>query len=137
MTNSAEIADRYVAVWNEPDPSVRRTLIRELWASGGVQVLEAPEAMREGAARYAMSALLEARGHDQLEQRVARAYEEFVAPGEFSFRSRGNAARLGDLLKFNWEMVSTNGGDVAAVGLEVLELDGDGRIRTDYQFIEQ
>ncbi len=137
ITKSAQVADRYVAVWNEPDPDRRRTLIRELWANGGVQVLEAPEAMREGAARYAMSALLEARGHDALEERVTRAYEEFVAPGEFSFRSRGNAARLGDLLKFNWEMVSTNGGDVAAVGLEILELDGDGRIRTDYQFIER
>jgi hypothetical protein len=33
-------------------------------------------------------------------------------------------------------MVPVGGGEVAAVGLEILVLDDDGRIRTDYQFIE-
>jgi hypothetical protein len=32
--------------------------------------------------------------------------------------------------------VRTSDGEVAAVGLEVLVLDDDGRIRTDHQFIE-
>jgi hypothetical protein len=67
---------------------------------------------------------------------VTRSYEDFVAPGEFSFRPRDNAARLDDVVKFNWEMVRTSDGEVAAVGLEVLVLDDDGRIRIDHQFIE-
>jgi hypothetical protein len=33
-------------------------------------------------------------------------------------------------------VVRTSDGEVAAVGLEVLVLDDDGRIRTDHQFIE-
>ena len=66
---------------------------------------------------------------------MTRAYEEFIAPGKFSFRSRHNAARLGDVVKFQWEMVS-KGGEVAGVGLEFLVLAADGRIRLDYQFIE-
>jgi hypothetical protein len=33
-------------------------------------------------------------------------------------------------------MVPTSGGEVAGVGLEILILDDDGRIRIDYQFIE-
>jgi hypothetical protein len=45
--------------------------------------------------------------------------------------------RLHDVVKFNWEMVPRGGGAVAGVGLEVLVLDDDGRIRIDYQFIEQ
>jgi hypothetical protein len=49
--------------------------------------------------------------------------------------ARDNAARVGDAVKFNWEMVSTSG-EVAGVGLEFLVLDADGRIRLDYQFIE-
>ena len=44
--------------------------------------------------------------------------------------------RLGDVVKFNWEMISAGGDEVAGVGLEVLVLDRDGRITTDYQFIE-
>ena len=55
---------------------------------------------------------------------------------EFAFRARDNAARLGNLVKFNWEMVPVGGGQAAGVGLEVLILDDDGRIRLDYQFIE-
>jgi hypothetical protein len=70
-----------------------------------------------------------------LEARVARAYQEFVAPGHFTFRSQNNPTRLGDAVKFGWEMVSS-GGEVAAVGLEFVLLDADGRIRIDYQFIE-
>jgi hypothetical protein len=66
---------------------------------------------------------------------VTRAYEEFVAPGTFSFRARGDADRLHDLVKFRWEMVGAPG-DVAAVGLEILLLGADGRIVRDFQFIE-
>jgi len=68
--------------------------------------------------------------------RVTRAYQEFVAPGEFTFKPRDNADRLHNVVKFNWEMISSRGGEVAGVGLEILILDEDGRIKTDYQFIE-
>jgi hypothetical protein len=76
-----------------------------------------------------------AAGHAELEARVARAYEQFVASGGFSFRLRGKAARVGDVVKFSWAMVRTDG-QVAAVGLEFLVLEADGRARLDYQFIE-
>jgi hypothetical protein len=62
---------------------------------------------------------------------------EFVAPGEFRFRSCANAAQLGDVVKFGWEMVPAGGGEAAAAGLEFLVLDARGRIRLDYQFIER
>jgi hypothetical protein len=29
------LVDRYVALWNEPDPDARRKMIRELWAPDG------------------------------------------------------------------------------------------------------
>src|SRR5262249_53913113 len=68
--------------------------------------------------------------------RVTRAYEEFVAPGNFTFQPRDNADRLGNVVKFTWEMVPSDGGAAAGAGLEILVLDEDGRIKTDYQFIE-
>jgi hypothetical protein len=52
------------------------------------------------------------------------------------FRSRDNAARLRNVVKFNWEMVASSTGAVAGVGLDVLVLDDDGRITTDFQFVE-
>jgi hypothetical protein len=66
---------------------------------------------------------------------VTRTYHEFVASGEYTFRSRDNAERLGDVVKFTWDMVPADG-EVAGTRLEVLVLEKDGRIKTDYQFIE-
>lgn len=132
-----DLTDRYAAVWGEPDPERRRAAIRELWSADAVHVLQPPQEMRQRAEGLGFDRLvLEAGGHDALEVRVTRAYEEFVAPGTFVFRSRGDADRLHDVVKFHWEMVPRAGGDVAAVGLEILILGPDGRIVRDYQFIE-
>lgn len=138
MHASTELSGRYVALWNEPDAEARRTTVRELWAAEGAQILQPPREMLEKAHRVGFTnPVLEARGHQELEARVTRAYEEFVAPGQFRFRLSGDAARLREVLKFRWEMVPTGGGDPVAVGLEFLILDPHGRIRADYQFIER
>lgn len=131
-----ELFAKYVELWNEPDAARRRGRVLELWAKDARQVLKPPKEVVDVAAGLAMTATLEARGHDELEARVTRAYDEFVASGGFEFRGRGNADRLGNVVKFRWEMVAAGGGDVAGVGLEVLELDEEGRISTAYQFIE-
>ncbi|MEV4510966.1 hypothetical protein AB0K00_18585 [Dactylosporangium sp. NPDC049525] len=132
-----DLTDRYVAVWGEPDADRRRTAIRELWSDDAVHVLQPPQELRQAAAGLGFDRLvLEARGHAELESRVARAYQEFVAPGTFVFRSRGDADRLRDVVKFRWEMMPRDGGAAAGVGLEILVLGADGRIVSDYQFIE-
>jgi hypothetical protein len=132
-----ELVSRYVAVWNQPDAELRRQAIRDLWTDDGAHILQPPQEIRKVATGLGFgSVALEARGHDALEVRVTRAYEEFVEPGEFAFRPRDNADRLRDVVKFNWEMVPAAGGDAAAAGLEILVLDDDGRITADYQFIE-
>jgi hypothetical protein len=131
------LTDRYVAVWSEPDAERRRAAVRELWSPDAVHVLQPPQEMRQAAEGLGFDRLvLEARGHDALELRVTRAYEEFVAPGTFAFRSCGDPDRLHNVVKFRWEMVPRDGGDVAGVGLEILILGADGRIVSDYQFIE-
>lgn len=131
------LPDRYVAVWSEPDAERRRAAIRGLWSADAVHVLQPPQEMRQAAEGLGFDRLvLEARGHDALELRVTRAYEKFVAPGTFVFRSRGDADRLHDVVKFSWEMVPRSGGDVASIGLEILVLGADGRIVSDDQFIE-
>ena len=40
-TKEAEqLADRYLALWNEPDPERRRRMIAELWTEDGSQIYE-------------------------------------------------------------------------------------------------
>jgi hypothetical protein len=61
-----ELADRYVAVWNEPDTQQRRKTITQLWTEDGVQILQPPQEIRQTAAALGMTPTLEARGHDAL-----------------------------------------------------------------------
>ncbi len=130
-----DLARRYAEVWNEPDAELRRKAIREVWAQDGAHILHAPEEIRKLASELGFdSTVLEIRGHDALEVRVTRAYEEFVAPGEYVFRARDNAVRLHDVVKFHWEMVPVGGGEPAGGGLEVVVVDDSGHIAEDYQF---
>lgn len=116
MDNVKELVDRYTAIWNEPDPDRRRQGVAQLWSEDAVQILE-------------------------LEARVTRAYEEFVATAGNSFRPQDHGVRpqdygtrLADVVTWRWEIV-TNTGEVAGGGLEFVVLGPDGRIQTDYQFV--
>ncbi|TYB63284.1 hypothetical protein FXF51_24170 [Nonomuraea sp. PA05] len=134
-----QLTDRYIAQWNEPDPATRAALVHELWTSDAVHVLtNPPQAIRDAAASLALPAPpLEARGHAALEARVGRAYEMFVEPGEHVFEPAGEAVLLmPQVVGVRWSMVSTRTGEVVGGGLDVLAVDGDGRVRSDHQFIE-
>ncbi len=121
MIDTAELVSRYVALWNEADPERRREAIAGLWAKEAVHRTRS----------------LEARGHEALEQRIGDAHARFVRPGDFSFAPAGDVDGHHDGVKFHWQMVRTLDGAVVSVGFDFLLLDGDGRIRADYQFIEQ
>jgi hypothetical protein len=134
ITEPLTLADRYVAMWNEPDAPARDAMVRALWAADARHVLEPPAEMRAQAAQIGFTnPALVAHGHEELCARVRRAHEEFVAPGEFAFQLAGAAHRLADLVCFDWEMVRLATGEVAATGSEVLLLTPDERIRADYQ----
>jgi hypothetical protein len=134
--SAAELAEKYVALWNEPDADRRRRMIAELWAEDGRHILQPPEEIRGIAARpgIAMTAILEARGYEEIEARAGSAYEHWVGSEGLSFRGRHDADRLGDVVKLHWEAVAKDG-TVFAVGLSFLVLAADGRIERDYTFI--
>jgi hypothetical protein len=130
-----DLADRYLAVWTEPDAAERRAAIQRLWAVDATHILQPPVEIREIAAKLGFDhATLEAQGYDAIENRVARTYERFVEKGGSSFRSRTDAIRLHNVVKFGWETVSVDTDELTGSGLEILVLDDDGRIRTDYMF---
>ncbi|HEU0235534.1 MAG TPA: hypothetical protein VFR14_03725 [Candidatus Limnocylindrales bacterium] len=133
---AAELAERYIALWNEPDADRRRRMIAELWREDGRHFLQPPQEIRGIAAQpgIGLTAILEARGYEQIEARVASAYEHWVGSEGLSFRGRDDAERLGDVVKFHWEAVA-KGGELFGVGLNFLVLAADGRIERDYTFV--
>jgi hypothetical protein len=134
--SAAELAEKYLALWNEPDADRRRRLIAELWTEDGRHILQPPEEIREIAAQpgIGLTAILGARGYEEIEARVASAYEHWVGSEGLSFRGRDDADRLGDVVKLHWEAVAKDG-TVFAVGLSFLVLAAHGRIERDYTFI--
>jgi hypothetical protein len=78
MNDPNELADRYVALWNEPDPARRRELVAGLWTEAGAHLLQPPAEVREIAARpgIGLTARFEAVGHAALEARAASAHDE-------------------------------------------------------------
>ena len=136
MSEPKQLADRYMALWNEPDADRRRQTISELWTEDGRHILQPPQEIREIAARpgLALTAILEARGYEEIEARAASAYEHWVGSEGLSFRGRDDAERLGDVVKFHWEAVAKDD-EVFAVGLNFHVLAADGRIKRDYTFV--
>ncbi|WP_431908024.1 hypothetical protein [Amycolatopsis thermoflava] len=131
-----DLVERYVALWNETDASARRKLIELLWSEDGVHLLQPPREMRDRATALGFDrAVLAARGHAAIEQRVRRGHEDFLAPAGVTLAARGNTDQLGDTVKFNWELVDGTG-QTRSTGLEILTLAADGRIAVDHQFFE-
>jgi hypothetical protein len=133
---AAELAGKYLALWNEPDADRRRRTIAELWTEDARHILQPPQEIREIAARpgLAITAILEARGYEEIEARAASAYDHWVGSEGLSFRGRDDAERLGDVVKFHWEAVAKDG-ELIAVGLVFLVLAAHGRIERDYTFV--
>jgi hypothetical protein len=129
-------AEKYIALWNEPDADRRGRMIAELWTEDGRHILQPPQEIREIAAGpgIAMPAILEARGHGAIEARAASVYEHWVGSEGLSFRGRDDADRLADVVKLHWEAIAGDG-SVFGVGLSFLVLAGDGRIERDYTFV--
>lgn len=133
-----QLTGRWIAQWNEPSPQERHRLIREVWTEDGYQIMvNPPQGIRETAARYGTPAPpVEIRGYDALYARVTRAYEMFVADGEYVFEQQGEAVRhAGAAVALTWVMRSRADGSIAGSGLEVLTFGPDGRVRTNHEFV--
>jgi hypothetical protein len=118
MTNSMNaelIVDRYLAVWSEPDAEIRRSAIAGLWAQDGVEFVEG----------------VQFRGREELEVRIAEAYEAFVGSGRYTVASAGDASGHDDISTFTIQL--TAGGEVAWAARVFIVLGENGLIQQDYQ----
>jgi hypothetical protein len=110
MTDVATVVDRYLDMWNETDPARRLEHIDAAWVP---------------AARY-IDPQLEAEGHGGLGEMVAGVQAHF--PGH-RFRRTTGIDQHHDRVRFGWELVAPDG-SVTVAGIDVGELDGDGRLRS-------
>lgn len=116
MKSSQKLVDRYIALWNEPDPSRRRDQVVSLWSEEGEHL--------SPSGRHV--------GHDAIEARVAGTFERFIAARHWRFRVANGTARASNVVRLHWQAVSEEKGAIEAAGIEFLVLGADGRIRFDY-----
>jgi hypothetical protein len=112
----AAIAGRYLAVWNELDAEARRAAVSALWVPDGTEYVHE----------------VQYRGYQELEARVTRAHQAFVADGKYTVAGAGDVTRHGDIVTFTAQLV-TPAGQVDWASRVFLLLDAGDRILEDYQ----
>ena len=72
------------------------------------------------------------RGHDELEARIAGAYQEFVANARYTVTAAADTSRHADIVMFTIQL-TTPAGAVAWAARVFVVLGADGLIQEDYQ----
>lgn len=117
MTDFTDIAQRYVATWNETDATRRRALIDGLYA---------PDA------RYT-DPTVQLAGTSAIDEFVAGVQQQFTGY-VFSLGSPVDAHH--DQSRFHWHATAPGATDPAYVGFDVIVAQ-DGRVRDVYGFIDR
>lgn len=118
MSDFKDLADRYIATWNEPDAKARRAAVAALWAADGTYT----------------DPLASVEGHDAIAALIAGAREQF--PG-FAFRLLGPVDSHHDIGRFGWELVPEAGGESVVEGSDVAVVGDDGRVKGVYGFLDK
>ncbi|MDR3080810.1 MAG: nuclear transport factor 2 family protein [Streptomyces sp.] len=109
---------RYLEAWNAGDPETLAKAVAAAWTADGGYT----------------DPLVDVSGHDQIAALIAGAQAQF--PG-FAFQLSGAVDGHHDIARFTWELVSVADGSAPVAGFDVIELDGDGRIRTVHGFLDR
>jgi hypothetical protein len=117
MNEYTQLAERYIAIWNEADPEARREQIAAVWADDAMYV----------------DPMVEANGHDGIDAMIVGVREQF--PG-FAFRLTGDVDGHHDQLRFGWEL-GPAGEEAPIVGFDVAVTDQSGRIVTVLGFLDR
>ncbi len=117
MTMFDELAQRYIAAWNETDPAARRAAVNELCSE---------------AARY-IDPMVVAEGREAIAATIAAVQDQF--PG-FVFRLAGPVDAHHDQARFSWEL-GPAGQQAPIVGFDVAVTDGAGRLQTVLGFLDK
>ncbi len=118
MSNHHDIAERYLAIWNEGDDARRRAMMTDTWAED---------------ARYS-DPLMQGEGRDGIAAMIAGARAQF--PGH-RFSLAGSPDAHGANLRFSWTLAPEGGGAAVARGTDFAVLDAAGRLARVTGFLDQ
>jgi uncharacterized protein len=118
-TDAQEIADAYVAVFNEPDEGKRAAAVKRLWTPNGEHL-----------------GGFVAKGHPALIEGVSAAHVNNVIGHGIRFSARPGAGLNRDALYFAWDGTTADG-TVLGSAVQIAILADDGRIAADYSFITE
>jgi SnoaL-like domain len=117
MSGFTQLAEQYIATWNETNPAARRALINETWSQDG---------------RY-IDPLAEVTGRDQIDALIAAAQAQFTG---MTFRLAGVVDAHHDQARFTWEL-GPDGADAIVIGFDVAQRDTDGRLALVLGFLDK
>jgi hypothetical protein len=117
MQAVTDVVNNYIAMWNEADPELRRTLVASTLSDDATYV----------------DPLIEGAGTDQITAMIGAAQEEF--PG-WRFALVGDPDAHHDRVKFTWSL-SAGGGASMAIGTDFAVLAADGRLQSVTGVLEQ
>lgn len=115
VSTPAELADRYLRAWNEPDPLRRRALVAEVFASDASYV----------------DPLAQVAGHDGLDALIAGMQSKFAGA---RFSVKGTPEGHHDRIRFSWSLALA--GQTLAEGTDMALVAGDGRLQAVTGFLD-
>ncbi len=113
-----KVADRYIAVWNEPDAEGRRRAVARLWTEDGTYT----------------DPLAAAEGRQAIEEVITGVREQFLG---HVFRRTGDADAHHNVVRFRWELVSEGSDESVVEGFDVAVVADDGRVSDVYGFLDK
>jgi hypothetical protein len=116
MTNAAEIADRYIALWNEKDGAVRQSLLAKHWAADATYV----------------DPMMAGNGPKEIDALIGGVHTRFPA---FSFRLISKPDGYGDQVRFSWGL-GPEDDDSPIEGTDFVVIK-DGRIQSVSGFLDR
>jgi len=117
MQNFSDIAEQYIATWNETDPARRRQLIEGLYTSDGGYT----------------DPNVELSGANEIDAFIAATQARF--PG-YAFSLGGAVDGHHAQARFNWHATAPGADEPAYVGFDVITTDGT-RVRQVYGFMDK
>ncbi|MDJ1160115.1 nuclear transport factor 2 family protein [Chelatococcus sp. SYSU_G07232] len=116
MTALDNLADRYIAAWNETDAARRRELIAGIWTEG---------------ARY-RDPLMQGEGPSGIDALIAGVQERFP---NHHFRRTSPVEAVADHIRFSWELAPADG--PALVKGTDFAIVADGRLQAVTGFLDE
>lgn len=114
-TEATQLADAYLAIWNERDGDARRALIAATWTPDGLY----------------LDPMLRGEGHDGIHAAIGGAQPLF--PG-LNFRRNSEVDTHNDRMRFTWEL-GEEGEPPAMAGLDIGQVV-DGRLSSIIGFFD-